>query len=134
MIKVLTFGTFDKFHKGHEFYLTEAKKHGDKLYVVVARDSTVLKVKGKHPVNNQTRRMATVYEYEVVDEARIGEKGDKYQVIEEIKPDIICLGYDQTSFTDKLEEELKQRGIKAKIIRIKSHKPEKYKSSKLKNY
>ncbi|MCF7866964.1 FAD synthase [Candidatus Woesearchaeota archaeon] len=131
MKKILTFGTFDIFHKGHEFYLSEAKKHGDKLYVVIARDSTVLKVKGKIPRNNQTKRMATVYEYEAVDEARIGEEGDKYKVLEDIKPDIICLGYDQTAFTDKLEEELKKRGINAKIKRITSHYPDKFKSSKL---
>ncbi|MCF7871746.1 adenylyltransferase/cytidyltransferase family protein [Candidatus Woesearchaeota archaeon] len=131
MKKVLTFGTFDKFHKGHEYYLSEAKKYGDRLYVVIARDSTVLKVKERSPRNNQTKRMATVYECEDVDEVRIGEEGDKYKVIEEIKPDVICLGYDQTAFTDKLEEELKKRNILAKIIRIKSYIPEVYKSSKM---
>ena len=27
--KVLAFGTFDILHKGHEFYLKQAKKHGE---------------------------------------------------------------------------------------------------------
>jgi len=52
MIRVMTFGTFNIFHKGHEFYLREAKKFGDKLYVVVALDSTVLKIKDKLPKND----------------------------------------------------------------------------------
>jgi len=47
LVKVLAFGTFDILHPGHEFYLKEAKKHGDILDVVVARDSTVEKIKGK---------------------------------------------------------------------------------------
>lgn len=42
---VMAFGTFDVFHPGHEYYLTQAKKYGDILIVVVARDKTVEKVK-----------------------------------------------------------------------------------------
>lgn len=45
MTVVLTFGTFDIFHPGHEYYLREAKKHGDKLVTVIARDQTVKNVK-----------------------------------------------------------------------------------------
>ena len=43
--KVMVFGTFDIFHKGHENFLKQAKKLGDCLTVVVARDETVLKFK-----------------------------------------------------------------------------------------
>ena len=42
-------GTFDLLHPGHGVYLQEAKNLGgynSKLYVVVARDSTVEKRKG----------------------------------------------------------------------------------------
>lgn len=129
--KVLAFGTFDIFHKGHEFYLTESKKHGDKLYVIIARDSTVEKVKGILPRNNQEKRMRIISEFEVVDEVLLGRTNDKYGLIEEVNPDVICLGYDQVIFTEKLEQELKKRKITAEIVRINSFEPNKYKSSLL---
>lgn len=45
MKKVMTFGTFDVFHPGHLYYLREAKKLGNYLVTVVARDETVLNIK-----------------------------------------------------------------------------------------
>ncbi|MCD4694128.1 adenylyltransferase/cytidyltransferase family protein, partial [bacterium] len=49
MIKVMCFGTFDNLHLGHLFYLKEAKKFGDYLVVVIARDNNVKKIKGRCP-------------------------------------------------------------------------------------
>ena len=131
--KVLTFGTFDIFHKGHEFYLREARKHSNVLNVVVARDSTVKQIKGKYPLNNELKRLAIIQNLEYVDNAFLGYEENKYKIIEELKPDIICIGYDQNSFTDNLKEILKKRGLNPKIIKFKkTFKPELYKTSKLK--
>ena len=129
--KILVFGTFDIFHKGHEFFLKEAKKYGN-LEVVVARDSTVKKVKGIFPLNNELTRLKVIKSLDYVDKAVLGNKANKYKIIEELKPDIICLGYDQNSFTKDLKKKIKEKGLKIKIIKFKkSFKPEKYKSSKL---
>lgn len=134
MKKVLVFGTFDIFHKGHESFLKEAKNYGEVLNVVVARDLTVRKVKGRDPLNNEEKRLNVIQSLDYVDKAYLGRKGDKYEIIEELKPDIICLGYDQDSFTKNLNEELSKRGLNVKIIKIeKSFNPEKYKSSKLRS-
>ena len=54
-------------------------------------------------------------------------------LIEKIKPDVICLGYDQNSYTNNLEKELSSREISCRVVRLKSFKPDKYKSSKIKN-
>ena len=43
MKTVMTFGTFDLAHPGHIFYLNEAKKLGDKLITVIARDANLKK-------------------------------------------------------------------------------------------
>ena len=130
--KVLAFGTFDIFHKGHEFYLKEAKKHGNMLNVVVARDSTVKQLKGKYPLNNELKRLAKIKNLDYVDNAFLGYEGDKYKIIKELKPDVICLGYDQGSFTNNLKIILKKRGLNPKIIKFeKGFKPEIYKTSKL---
>ncbi len=131
--KVLAFGTFDIFHKGHEFYLKEAKKYGDILNVIVARDSTVKEVKGKTPLNNESKRLAKIQSLDYVNMAFLGYEEDKYKIIEEIRPDIICIGYDQQSFNNDLKNTLKERGLNPKIVKFeKGFKPELYKTSKLK--
>lgn len=132
-MKVLVFGTFDGLHKGHEFFLSEAAKYGDELYVVIALDETVEKIKKRKPVYSETERLTKVQDYVAVYKAVLGHPGDKYKVIEEIRPGVICLGYDQTAFIDKLPAALKERGIDAKIVRLNAYHPEKYKSSLLNN-
>jgi len=132
MTKVLVFGTYDIFHKGHEHHLTEAKKFGDELFVVVGRNKTVEILKGKKPKNSEQHRLKVLNNLSYVTKAVLGNLDDKYKVIEEIKPDFICLGYDQKFFVDKLKEELKKRNINAKIIKFEEgHKTHIYKSSKL---
>jgi FAD synthetase len=129
---VLVFGTFDLFHPGHEFFLKAAKKHGDKLEVVVARDKTVESVKGRKPVQSEIKRLSKIHSLNYVEDVILGSLGDKYQIIEAIKPDLIVLGYDQNFFTENLEAELKKRKLKTRVIRIKeSFKPEVFKSSKI---
>lgn len=131
MKTVMCFGTFDGLHKGHYFYLKQARKYGDKLVVVVARDSTVKQTKNTNPIRNQDKRLAEVKKCKLVDKAVLGYAGDKLMIIDEIKPDVLCLGYDQKAFTTQLKAKLNDRGLTPKIVRIKPHKPEIYKSSKL---
>ena len=60
---VLASGTFDLLHFGHVKYLEEAKKSGGKnvkLIVIVARDSTAKKSKGKKPVMPEDQRRSLV--------------------------------------------------------------------------
>jgi len=42
---VLVFGTFDGLHDGHRFFLTEARKLGDRLIASVATDEIVERIK-----------------------------------------------------------------------------------------
>lgn len=128
--KVLAFGTFDILHPGHERYLAEARQHGE-LHVVVARDRTVEQVKGRPPRNDERTRLARVRALPVVNMALLGSLGDKFKVIERIRPDVIVLGYDQAAFTAGLQEELARRGLRPSIIRACAYEPQTYKSSKL---
>ncbi len=130
MPKAIAFGTFDGFHPGHKFYLDSAASHGD-LTVVVARDATVLKVKGRPPQRNEDTRLADLQAAGY--NALLGSLTDKYAVLSQIRPDVICLGYDQEAFVDKLSEACQERGLEAKILRMEAFHPEKYKSSILNN-
>ena len=83
--KVLVFGTFDLLHPGHRFFLEEARKLGG-LWVVVARDSTVEKAKGRKPVRSESERLEDVRSSGLACKVLLGNEGDKYKIIEEIKP------------------------------------------------
>lgn len=131
MKKVMCAGTFDVIHPGHLYYLSESKKYGDELIVVVARDETSQSFKGKKPEHSERERLEAVRMLKIVDQAVLGHKGDIFGIIEEIKPDVICLGYDQKVQKQELENELKIRGIKADIVRIDPYMPNVYKSSKI---
>ncbi|MFH2136061.1 MAG: adenylyltransferase/cytidyltransferase family protein [Patescibacteria group bacterium] len=126
--KVMVFGTFALMHPGHLYFFKKAKEHGGYLIVVIARDETVKKVKGFFPKLGELARREMVGAIKFVDEAVLGDKFDWYKIILKYKPDIICLGYDQ-EIPKNFSEELWRRGVVAKIIRLKSYKPEKYKSS-----
>lgn len=132
MKKVMTFGTFDMFHPGHIYYLTEAKKLWDYLITVVARDSTVFAVKNKHPRESEHIRLQNVLACDSVDEAVLGSETDYYRIILDKKPDILCFGYDQRSFNDvRLSEYLHIHQLFLQIVTLPSFQPEKWKSSKL---
>lgn len=129
----MTFGTFDIFHPGHKNFLKQAGKLGGRLVVVVARDKTVLKVKKKLPANKERARLEIIKKSNLSDEAVLGNLRDKYKVIRNFKPDIICLGYDQKYFVKGLKEKLEKFGLQGtKIIRLKPYEPQIHKSSKLK--
>jgi len=129
MIKVMLCGTFDGIHEGHLNLFRQAKKKGDYLVVTVALDDTVERIKGKRPVRSQDERLKAVHICEDVDKARLGYVSDPYRVIFEEKPAVICLGYDQKAFTEKLDGALKDAGFSVTIYRLDPHYPEKYHSS-----
>lgn len=131
MKKVMVFGTFDVLHEGHLALFREAKKYGNFLIVVVARDSSVKKIKGFFPQQNELERFANVKKQTIVNIAVLGYEDDFYRIIEEQKPNILCFGYDQNKFN--VEEELKKRRIKVEIHTLSPHQPEKYKSSLMRN-
>ncbi len=129
---VMVFGTFDIVHLGHIALFHEAKKHGDTLIVVVARDKRARGIKGAGPVFSEKERMSLLQELSIIDRVILGDKTDVYKVIKHIKPDIIVLGYDQQIFTDKLEEKIKEFDLQTEVIRANSHKPESYKTKSIK--
>lgn len=129
----MAFGTFDRFHAGHESYLKQAKSLGSSLIVVVARDQTVKRIKGRPPDENEKERRAAVKANRVADKVILGELEDKYAVIKKHKPDIIALGYDQFTFTYRLKKFLIDRELDSKIVKMKPYKPAVYKTSLLRN-
>ena len=90
-IRVITFGPFDKFHPGHQAYLQQARRWGDELVTVVARDATVEQVKGHLPRQDEQTRLKTIEQSGLVDQAVLGDERDHYGIFEDFYPHIVCL-------------------------------------------
>jgi len=130
---VLTFWSFDLVHPGHNYYLSEAKKYGDRLITIVASDENILKIKWFSPQNLIDTRVAEIQGLWVADEVKVGSNSHPLQWLQIYKPDSICLWYDQRwPFVDILEKEIEKLCLKTRIIRIDPFNPENYKSSLLK--
>lgn len=129
---VLAGGVYDILHLGHLAALTEAKTYGDVLVVVIATDLTVETLKGRRPVFPEEDRRALVDSLKPVDAAIIGyeDVGMGYQqVIDDVKPDIIALGYDQDSLARTITEFVNRKKLRIQIVRLSVFDKEKYLSS-----
>ena len=119
---VLASGVFDLLHLGHVKFLEEAKRAGGKnseLVVIVARDRTVEKTKGRKPVMPENQRRSLVESLRMVDEAVLGlENFDIGTVIEKIKPDVVALGYDQVDMEKRVREYVAKHGLAVKVVRV----------------
>ena len=114
--RIVATGTFDVLHPGHIYYLSESKKLGDELWVIVARDANV---KHKpHPIIPEEQRLRMVAALKPVDHAVLGDKTDMFRPIEEIQPSVITIGFNQFFDETKLRAQLKQRGLSPEIVRI----------------
>ena len=119
---VLASGIFDLLHLGHVKFLEDAKKAGGKnakLVVIIARDRTVEKTKGRNPIMPEDQRLALVESLKVVDKALLGyENLDIGEFIKKVKPDVIALGYDQVEMEERVSKYLKEHNLNVKIVRI----------------
>ena len=117
MVRVMASGVFDILHTGHISYLEQAKARGDELYVVVASDNTVRKNKHE-PITPERMRVRIVSALKPVDVAMIGnDSGDMFAILDEVRPDVIVLGFDQKFDENTLSEELKKRGFDIAVKR-----------------
>jgi FAD synthetase len=119
---VLASGVFDLLHLGHVRFLEDAKKAGGpnaKLIVIIAKDSTVEKTKGRKPIMSEDQRLALVESLKVVDEAVLGYEGlDIGEVIEKIKPGVIALGWDQADMENEVKTYLEKHKVPITVVRI----------------
>lgn len=116
-VRVMTQGVFDILHVGHLRYFEKARALGDELVVVVARDKTVERAKHK-PVMHEEARRELVASLKPVDLAVLGHEDDPFKSVEDLRPDIIAIGYDQTYDPAVIERECAKRGVKVEVVRL----------------
>jgi FAD synthetase len=117
VVRVMATGVFDLLHPGHVYFLSEAKKLGDELVVVVARDQTARRLKNEPYVPEHVRR-TMIEALKPVDRAVLGSSTDIYETVVRERPDIIALGFDQVWNEKEVASECERRGVPVKVARI----------------
>ena len=92
-------GYFDPIHVGHLEYITEAKKLGDKLIVIVNNNHQCVLKKGK-PFMDEKDRVIITSSLKDVDEVFLSVDNDKTvcKSLELLKPDIFANGGDRKNY------------------------------------
>ncbi len=121
---VLAGGVFDIIHPGHIHTLNAAKALGDVLVVVVATDNTAVRMKKKAPLHSQEQRQEMVRALLMVDLCLIGQEDDIFKTVDNVRPEIIALGYDQIHQEKFITEGCKKISLNARVARLQSPIPE----------
>lgn len=129
--RVLVFGTFDILHPGHLYFLKHAKQYGDELVVIVTRDETVKKLKGRLPYFTEQERLTMLRALKFVSGAHLGDKHGKWTMIAKWKPRVICVGHDQVKSHPNIQSQLSKFKRKPIIIQLRAFKRQRYRSSKI---
>ncbi|MDH3192460.1 MAG: FAD synthase [Nitrosopumilus sp.] len=131
---VLAGGVFDIIHPGHIYTLNAARTLGDILVVVVATDSTAVKMKKRKPLHSQEQRQELVYSLKMVDVCLIGQEDDIFKTVNLVRPQIIALGYDQIHQERFIMEGCKRIKLDAQVARLQSPIPDSSSSKIEKEY
>jgi cytidyltransferase-like protein len=128
---VVIFGVFDSVHDGHLFFINEAKKQGNHLVAIVARDSVVEELKGKLPMHTEAERINELLKINEIDLVLLGDpKIGTYNILKEVKPNVVFLGYDQKALRDNLNNAIKEGKLpEMKVASGKPHQPDIFHSS-----
>lgn len=130
MKKVLVFGVFDGLHRGHRKFLRQAKKLGDELVVVLARDEVVEKLKGQRPAADFAERSRMLLSSGVADRVVPGDiELGTWAAAKGEHPDIIALGYDQGALKAELEKSVAGFDPAPELVVLDPHRPGKYHTS-----
>lgn len=131
---VLAGGVFDIIHPGHIYTLNAAKSLGDVLVVVVATDNTAVKMKKRQPLHSQEQRQELVNSLSTVDLCLIGQEDDIFKTVNNVRPQIIALGYDQVHQEKFITDGCKKINLDAKVARLQSPIPDSSSSKIEKEY
>lgn len=127
MTRGIAFGVFDGLHEGHKHFLDQAAKECGELFVVVATDAVAESLKHHLPRKTFRERMSAIANYNPSLNIRPSDQAQgTWKILDDLKPDIALLGYDQLA----IAEELKKLSMPYKILE--AYRPEQYKSSLLK--
>lgn len=101
------------------------------MFVIIARNNTIRKIKGRLPYFDETIRLKHLEKLKLTSKIILGDTDNPYKVLDVIKPEIILLGYNQKTFVNRLHEELAQRKLITIINKAKPFHSDIFKSSQI---
>jgi len=114
---VFTNGCFDILHIGHISYLKKASMLGDILIIGVNSDSSVKRLKGEErPINTEQDRMELLAAMDFVDYVVLFDEDTPYNLIKEIKPDVLVKGADYKAENVVGKDIVEENGGKLELI------------------
>ncbi len=91
---VFTNGCFDIIHAGHVRYLAGARNLGDILLIGLNSDTSVSSIKPGRPLMPENQRAEVLSALESVDYVVLFNEETPYELIKELKPDVLVKGAD----------------------------------------
>lgn len=115
-MKIFIAGTFDNFHVGHQYLCWSVFRDDIEIVIVVARDETVKRIKGRTAIHNENQRLTRlVVEFRECPNVRIrlgNLNTDFLETLKEELPTHLHLGYDQRVDLVRVKNELPSMVIK----------------------
>lgn len=116
---VFTNGCFDVVHYGHVKYLAKAAELGDVLVIGLNTDESVKQIKGENrPVNPMEARQWTLAALEFVDYVIPFDENTPYELIREVKPNVLVKGKDYNEKDVVGHDLVKANGGSVKTIEL----------------
>lgn len=116
---VFTNGCFDLLHVGHVTYLRKARALGDFLVVGLNTDSSVSRLKGPtRPVVPEEQRAEVLAALESVDMVVLFDEDTPLDLINELRPQILCKGADYSEQTVVGAELVRSWGGDVRLIEL----------------
>lgn len=122
----MAFGAFDGIHLGHLYYLKTSKKYG-KLVVAIARDRAEWRPRINYGFAENERKKL-VESLGIADKVILGGLKSAFEKIKKENPDYIVITPFHHVDSKLLQMDLKQHGLKTKVVLLPMYKPRIYKS------
>ena len=123
---VWTNGIFELYHHGHVYFLEEAKKIGDFLFLGLNSDESVKRLKGREPYLKENERIGILSTSEFVDFITIFSESDSVKCLRILKPDVYVKGpksekedYNIETINQEERKAVEEYGGKIVIIPVK---------------
>ncbi len=122
--KGLVFGTFDGLHLGHTNFLKKSRLYAKTLYASVARDEHVKVLKHKIPLFDEQTRLRGVLDH--VEGAQLSDiELGSFEIINNVNPDVIVLGFDQTDLKKEIESWMLRHDLLIPVVTLEKYETDK---------
>jgi len=111
----LVFGIFDRLNARHTAFLEQARRFGDELIVLVLEDEFVPKYKGKPSDWSLKMRMDAVRRLPFKPKVYQEDIRENWKSLRTIKPDVIVLSAEQSSWRHRLDLLLKEYNLPSRV-------------------